>query len=287
MGELYDRMEADLKLRNYATGTRYRYLGCACQFVFFHKRRSPAEMGEKEIREFLLDLTDRQKTSPAHLKMNVAALKFLYGVTLMRPDLVQAIPWPKVPQRKPDILSIEEVEALLLAIAAPMLRVLLAVAYGAGLRVTEACRLGPADIDSSRNLIHVRAGKGNKDRFAPLGRRMLQLLREYYRMAHLTGPFFFPGRLPSSHLSANSVRDNLREAVQRAKILKRVTPHVLRHTFATHLLEAGTDLRLIQALLGHGSIRTTVRYTQVSPQLIGTVRSPLDCIRVPLIPPQK
>jgi site-specific recombinase XerD len=157
-------------------------------------------------------------------------------------------------------------------------------AYGAGLRVTEACRLQPGDIDSKRMLIHVRQGKGKKDRYVMLSPRLLEILRGYWVKASPKGDWLFPGRKPGRPLTPTSVRKALDAAAKRAKLRKKVTPHLLRHSFATHLLEAGTDIRVIQVLLGHSSIRTTARYTQVSARHIASVQSPLDRIRAPQIP---
>ncbi len=163
-------------------------------------------------------------------------------------------------------------------------RVVLMLAYGAGLRISEVCSLQVADIDSQRMVIHVRDGKGGKDRYVMLGDRLLAVLREYWRLVKPPGSFLFPGTKGAPHLQPTTVQRMLQTVVATCGFSKRVTPHVLRHGFATHLLEAGTDIRTIQQLLGHASIRTTVRYTQVSTLQIGQTHSPLDRLDFPPAP---
>lgn len=275
MGELRDKMKADLKLRGYRAATIDNYLWYARKFVAFYKR-SPAEMGQAEIRQFLLHLLDDEHIGPASHKAYVAAIRFLYGVTLGRPQEAVQVPWPKVPVKLPDILDSDEVERLFEAVASVQHRAIVMTAYAAGLRISEACGLRVTDIDSKRGVIHVRDGKRGRDRFVMLSPRLLGCLREYWRAVRPKGPELFPGGTAGSIVSPKTVRAALRKAVSKAGIGKRVTPHVLRHCFATHLLEGGTDLRVIQVLLGHGSIRTTARYTQVSTRHIARTKSPLD-----------
>jgi integrase/recombinase XerD len=189
-------------------------------------------------------------------------------------------PWlsPRRPKRLPVILSGSEVEALLEAVESIKYRAALMTAYGAGLRIGEVCRLQVEDIDSRRMLLHIRDGKGGRDRYGVLSRRLLAVLRAYWKQVRPPKPYLFPGPKPDRPLSAESVRKVLRKAVQTSGITKHVTPHILRHSFATHLLESGTDIRTIQVLLGHQSIRTTQIYTQVSPEQIRRVKSPLDIL---------
>jgi site-specific recombinase XerD len=276
MGALCQRMTEDLKLKNYAPATCSEYVRCARRYVAFHMR-SPAVMGEREIRDFLLALAFRQ-SSPSVLKMHVASLKFLYTTTLRRPEEVVALPWPKVPHRLPDILSGTEVNALLSAVEPLAHRAVVMTAYGTGLRIREACSLRTTDIDSKRGLIHVRDGKRARDRYVMLPERLLAFLREYWRQTQATGPLLFPGGKPGRPITPGAVRAALKKGIRKTGIQKRVTLHSLRHSFATHLLETGTDIRVIQALLGHSSIRSTVRYTQVSRTHVGRVPSPLDLL---------
>ena len=283
MGELYQKMEQDLAIKNLARGTREKYLRCCCGFVRYYMR-SPREMGLAEIKEYLGQVV-REGASPEKLKMYVAGLKFLYGVTLDREVVAKKIPWPKVPKKKPDILSLSEVERLLnAAMSSSEIPAIVAVtAYSAGLRVSEACRLQPEDIDSERNLIHVRLGKGNKDRYVMLSERLLEILRAYYRRVrpgNRPGGWLFPGGKPGNPITPEGVRIALKAASKKAKLRKKALPHTLRHSFATHLLEGGADIRVIQALLGHSSIRTAAHYTQVSERFIGSVKSPLDKLRI-------
>ena len=274
MGQIYDRMLGDLKLKNYAPSTQRNYLLYARSFVRYHMR-SPAQMGEREIRDFLLSEALRQ-VSPAVLKMHVASLRFLYAVTLRRPEVVAWLDWPKVPRHLPEILSRDEIEALLAAVQPLLHRAVIMTAYGAGLRISEACNLQTTDIDGKRGLIHVRDGKRGRDRYVMLSPRLLACLREYYRQTRPRGPYVFPGQKPGRPITPGPVSDAFKKALKLAGIKKRLTMHSLRHAFATHLLEAGTDIRVIQVLLGHGSIRTTARYAHVSGKHIATVNSPLD-----------
>jgi site-specific recombinase XerD len=266
-------MAEDLALHNYADGTRQQYLRCAELFVEHHGC-SPMRLGEDKVREYVLALLERQ--SPASVKMHIASLKFLYEVTLERPNVVAKIPWPKVPHGLPDILSLDEVRRLLLALEALRDRVLAMVAYGTGLRIQEACSLWTTDIDGQRGTLKVRHGKRGKDRYVMLPKLLYFALRAYWAAYRPEPPVLFPGERPGTTLAPDTVRAALHKAVAAAGITKRVTPHSLRHSFATHLLEDKTDLRTIQELLGHASIRTTARYTHVSTAHIAKTTSPLD-----------
>ncbi len=280
MGELYQKMSQDLALKNLAEKTRVEYLRCCCGFVRYHMR-SPKEMGLTEIKDYLGRMVCHG-AGPEKLKMHVAGLKFLYGTTLDREEIAKKIPWPKVPHKQPDILSLSEVERLLDAAmsASPIPAVVSVAAYSGGLRISEACRLRPEDIDSARKLIHVRMGKGRKDRFVMLSELLLKILRGYWVQVRPKGGWLFPGRTAGKPISRTAVGKAIHAAAAKAKLRKKITPHLLRHSFATHLLEAGTDIRVIQVLLGHNSIRSTARYTQVSARHIGSVKSPLDKLRV-------
>jgi len=277
MGKYHDRMAEDLKLRAYASSTCDNYLGCMRNFVA-HYMRPPTELGEQEIRKYLLHLSEERKLGPSSLKTNVAAIKFFYNNSLGKPERVVKIPYPRVPKPLPDILSGTEVEELLMAVKSIKHRAVLMTAYGAGLRVNEACSLKTSDIDSTREVIHVRDGKRGRDRYVMLSQRLLEVLREYWRQTRPPKPWLFPGKDPKRPISDTSVREALKKAATAVGIRKRVTPHTLRHAFATHLLETNTDIRTIQVLLGHGSIRTTTRYAQVSTKHVARTKSPLDLI---------
>jgi len=270
MGVFRDRMEQDLELAQYRPSTQERYLRCARNFVAFHML-PPTELGEEEIRKFLLTLVEK----PAVQKSHTAAIKFLYCKTLKRPEEVAGIPWPRVRQQLPEIISQPQVLAVLDAINSIKHRAILMAAYGAGLRITEACSLRVTDIDGERGLIHAH-GKGGRDRYVKLPRRLHLCLREYWKTVQPEGDFLFPGQRHDKPITAGAVRQALKRAVDAVGIKKRVTPHGLRHAFATHLLEDGNGILVIQALLGHKSIRTTARYTRVSNSMIAAVESPLD-----------
>lgn len=271
------RMLADLELANYSRSTIAHYLRCADTFVS-HYMRVPTQLGKTEVRCFLLHQQKIRDVGPSGLSMFVAALTFLYKRTLRRPKVVEGLRYPKVPRSLPDVLSGSEVESLLGAIETPKHRAILSVAYGAGLRISEVCRLRCADIDSERMAIHVRNGKGKKDRYVMLGERLLVLLREYWLTAQPGREYLFPGDTPDGTTSRDAPRRALRQAAKACGLTKRVTPHVLRHSFATHLLESGTDLRTIQVVLGHASLRTTARYAHISKRHIEATESPIDLL---------
>ena len=277
MGKLHDQMQEDLVLKAYSQHTQKAYLRCARHFAK-HYMRSPEEMGEQEVRGFLLHLVRDRKASPATLDMYINALKFLYNVTLKRPKAVQGIAHPKRPKTLPVILSPEEMLQIFGAIRSVKHKAIIATAYAAGLRISEVCALRVSDINSQRRRIHVRAGKGKKDRYVMLGESLLDLLRQYYRKARPQGEYLFPGYKPQRPICTTAVRQVLRKAVQQTGLNKKVTMHTLRHCFATHLLERGTDIRILQVLLGHSSIHTTLRYTHVTDPLVQKLVSPLDLI---------
>lgn len=284
MGQLRDKMYEDLKLRGYRKKTTVEYLRWGRLFAAYH-HRSPQEMGEPEVRAYLMHLLEQKRARPASHKMAVASLRFLYGVTLGRPEVAVRIPWPKVPHTLPEILSGTEVLALFSALPSIKHRAVVMTTYAAGLRISEVCRLRTTDLDAQRGLIHIRDGKGARDRYVMLSPQLLLFLRQYWSLARKqdpdakTGALLFPGETAAGCISEEAVRKALKAAAQTAGVSKRTTPHVLRHSFATHLLEAGEDIRTIQVLLGHRSIRTTARYTQVSARHIGRTKSPLDRLK--------
>jgi integrase/recombinase XerD len=276
MGRLRDQMLSDLTLKNYSPSTAQAYLRC-CRNLAKHYRRPPEQLEEQEIRAFLLYLVQDRKVSVSDLRMHVAGIKFLYRITLRTPEKVDQIPWPKGPRKLPEVLTKQEVLQILDQVRSIKYRAIITTAYAAGMRISEVCGLhAKGDIDSERMLIHIRAGKGGKDRWTMLSERLLTLLREYWTQVRPTGPFLFPGQDSDHHVSPYSVGEVFRKAVRAAGISRPVTFHTLRHSFATHLLESGTDLPVIQALLGHGSIGTTIRYTHISAHLIRLTKSPLD-----------
>jgi len=276
MGQLQDRMTADLMLAGYSPATRESYLRCARLYTR-HFMRPPEEMGEDEVRAYLLYLINERKLSYQTIDVTRAALKFLYATTLRRPIEVEHLPAMRRPHRLPEVLSGTEVSDLLEAVTSQKYRALLMTLYAGGLRVTEGCRLRPENIDSKRMLVHVRDGKGVRDRYTVLSTRLLHYLREYFRTCR-PKEWLFPGGTSAGHVSRGSVTKVLAKALAGSGINKHVSTHTLRHSFATHLLECGVDVVVIRALLGHGSVRVTERYTRVSLKHIGRVKSPLDVL---------
>ena len=255
MGKLRDRMHADLTLAGYSPSTQKIYLLYAKLFAKYHMR-SPAEMGEDQIRQYLLHMVEEKKISRETYRQIRAALIFLYTVTLKRQTEVEHLPVRRKKVKLPVVLSGTEVERLLDAVRRPKYRAILMAQYAGGLRISEACSLRPEDIDSRRMVIHVHNGKGGRDRYTVLSARFLAFLRDYFRK-HRPDGWLFPGGTAAGHASAETSRRVFHAAVASAGISKKITPHVLRHCFATHLLESGVNIAVIQALLGHGSLRAT------------------------------
>lgn len=277
MGELYDKVKAECLLRGYSPNTYNGHL-CRCRRFAKHFMRSPAEMGEEEVRSFLFHLATVEKASPAKQKGYIGALKFLYREILKRPEVVEDLKSPKLPRRMPVVLDRQEVAAIIKATKSIKHKAIVATSYGAGLRIAEVARLKKNDIDSKRMRIYIQLGKGNKDRHSILSPRLLELLRDYYQKGRPKGDWLFPGQNPKRHISTAAISVAFRKAVKKAGIQKKATFHSLRHSFATHLLEDGTDIRVVQQLLGHTSIRTTVRYTHVSNAYLQTIESPFDTL---------
>lgn len=284
MGQLQDQMRAALLLRGFRPNTCETYLRCARVFVR-HYRKSPREMGKAEVHEYLLHLLNERGVKASTFNVHAASLKFLYDCTMGRPGEVAGIRWMRARTPLPVVLTGEEVERLLRALGSLKMQAIVMIAYGAGLRVSEVCHLQVQDIDSKRMMIRVRDGKGGRDRYTILPQRALQTLRAYWKQVKLVGPNLFPGMLPGTTLTRDAVARALQIAAKKARIRKRVTPHGLRHAFATELLGQGTHLRTLQVLLGHSSIRSTVRYTHVTPALIRRTKSPVD--RLAKVPPLK
>ena len=272
---LRDRMVSDLKIGGYSPSTRKIYLLYARLFARHHMR-SPRVLGEREIRQFLLHLVEERMASRATIRQARAALTFLYTKTLNRPTEVAGIPVLRRQRRLPVVLSGTEVGRLFDAVRSRKYRAVLMTMYAGGLRIREACRLRPENIDSKRMVLLVRDGKGGVDHRTVLSTQLLSYLREYWREERPEGGWMFPGRHPHRHLQPDAVRSAFRAARIEAGIAKRATPHALRHSFATHLLESGVDTAVIQTLLGHKHIRTTMVYTHVSAECIARTKSPLD-----------
>jgi site-specific recombinase XerD len=267
-------MTEDLVLRNRAPKTIQAYIGWVADFAqYFHT--SPDRLGPEHIRSYFLHLLQERQASWDVYRQARLALQFFYTVTLGREWVVARIPRPKEPKTLPVVLSREEVARFLNAPENLKHRALLMTAYAGGLRLSEVAHLRIADIDSARMVIHVRQGKGLRDRDVMLSPRLLEVLREY-RKAYRPGPFLFPGQKPDRPVAVRTVQMVCEHALKASRLSKHVHMHTLRHSFATHLLEAGTDLRTIQVLLGHRSFSTTVRYLHVATAALKSTRSPLD-----------
>lgn len=275
MGAIRDRMLAEMELRGLSEKTKESYVTC-CRVFVAHFMKSPEQLGTQEIKDFLLHLIRDRRASPPTVGVYVAAIRFLYRWALRNRGVVADLPRPKIPKKLPSVPSREEVHAILSAVRSPKYRTMLIVAYGAGLRISEALRLRVQDIDSERMVLHIRGAKQAKDRLVLLSSKLLHVLRRYWADARPRGPYLFPSSRSGMPVSNDAVRKVLKVAMAEVGFKKKVTLHSLRHGFATHLLEDGTDVRVIQALLGHSSIQTTAHYTQVSTQHMQSVTSPLD-----------
>jgi site-specific recombinase XerD len=278
-------MIEDMSVRGFKDDTRRDYVRHVRSFAAFIGR-SPDTATAEDLRLFQLHQT-QSGLRPPSINSAVSALRFFFTVTLDRPDLARRLTVVPYPRRIPMVLSVEEVMLLLQTASAPKYKAAFATAYGAGLRVSEVVALKVGDIDSERMLLRIERGKGGKDRHAMLSPQLLDLLRAWWREGRrrsllLPGGWLFPGRNPVEPLSARQLCRVVRAAAQAAGINKRVSPHTLRHSFATHLLEQGVDVRVIQTLLGHAKLDTTALYTRVANTTIRTVTSPLDRL-APLI----
>jgi integrase/recombinase XerD len=278
MTPLRQRLIDDLCLRNYSPRTVDTYVGCLVRFAR-HFGRSPDALGAEEIRAYQLELL-RRGVSWSLYNQTACAMRFFYRTTLGRPELVEMIPFGKKPKTLPVVLGPEEVLRFLDAAPRGRDRVLLQTAYACGLRIGELIRLKVADIDSVRMVIAVRQGKGRKDRLVPLSPRLLEVLRIYWEHDRPKG-WLFPGEDPERPLHSSSVQRICQNLVARLRLSKRVTPHTLRHSFATHMLEAGVDLRTLQAILAHSTLATTAHYLHVETGRLRGVPALLDRLMLP------
>jgi len=278
MTPLRQRFIDDLRVRNYSPNTIHAYVAAIVRFAT-HFNRSPADLGAEHIRAFQIHLLD-QRVSWSWYNQIVCALRFLYRTTLGRPDLIEVIPFGKQPKTLPGVLSPEEVLRLLEAAHPGRQRMLLQTAYACGLRSQELLHLQCSDIDSARMVIHVRQGKGAKDRLVPLSLRLLEELRAYWRQ-YRPRSWLFPGDKPAQPISGSNMQRRFTQLVQRVGLTKHCSLHTLRHSYATHLLEAGVDVLTLKTLLGHKSLETTTRYLHVSTQRLQQTPSLLDLLVVP------
>lgn len=279
MTTLRQRMIDDLRIRNYSPRTIEAYVPRVAEFAR-HFKRSPEALGAEEVRSYQLHLLERG-VSWSHFNQTVCALKFLYRTTLKCTWPVEDVPYGRKPRKLPSVLSQDEVVRLIEAVDEPVSRMALLTAYASGLRLSELIMLKAEHIDSARMVIHVECGKGQKPRLVSLSETLLVQLRAYWRSgrpARPGAPWLFPGLRPGQPIHPTVIQKACQRARAKAGITKSATPHTLRHCYATHLLEAGTDLRTVQALLGHSCLSTTVIYTHVQRRLVTATKSPLDAI---------
>ncbi|NLJ04383.1 MAG: tyrosine-type recombinase/integrase [Exilispira sp.] len=274
---ILSNVEKELKLRGYSQKTRKAYLHHIGKFLCYFMK-DPVLLDESHIKEYVLYLIDEKRVSWSYHNQAVSALKFLYDEILNEHRVVSGLPRPRKENKLPVVISKEDVILLLEAVSNIKHRAIMMLVYSAGLRVSEVVRLKIEDIDENRRLIRIREGKGRKDRYTLLSDVALVALREYWQACR-PKDWIFPGSKPNSHITTRTVEKILEATRKKAGIHEHVTVHTLRHSFATHLLEGGTDLRYIQELLGHKSSKTTEIYTHVSNKDISKIKSPLDTIR--------
>ena len=267
------RMIEDMTIRKLRAKTQHDYVQRVKDFATF-LGRSPASASKEDVRRYQLHLASSGAHTPK-INSTVSALRFFFDVTLNRADLAKQMTFVYEPRKLPLVLSPQEVGRMLEAAPGIKYKAALSVAYGAGLRVSEVVALKVSDVDSKRMMLRVEQGKGRKDRHAMLSPQLLKLLRDWYRIARPQG-WLFPGQNPVNPMTTRQLTRACHAAAQNAEISKRVTPHTLRHSFATHLLEQKTDVRFIQVLLGHAKLDTTALYAQVATNVIRAVTSPLD-----------
>ena len=281
MSPLRRRMIEDMTIRNLSPATQRSYLNAVSKFSR-HFGRSPDRLGLDEVHAFQVHLVATGISWPS-LNQIVCALRFFYGVTLGQATIPERIAYAREPQKLPVVLSADEVVRFLEAIPSLKSRTALTTVYAAGLRVSEVVMLKIADIDSGRMVIRVEHGKGGKDRYVMLSPQLLRILRGYWRLAR-PKRWLFPGRDEDRPLEPTTLHAACRSARTAAGLAKEVTAHTLRHSFATHLLENGTDIRIIQVLLGHANLQSTARYARVATKTISKTPSPLDRLRVEVVP---
>ena len=286
ISELRRRMLEDMAVRKFGEKTRHDYIRHIAAFAKF-LGRSPDTATAEDVRRFQVHLTE-SGARPPKLNSATSALRFFFGTTLDRPELARHLARVHYPRPLPRVLSPEEVRRLLEAAPGPGLKykAALSVAYGAGLRAGEVVMLRVGDIDSKRMLVRVEQGKGLKDRHALLSPQLLELLRAWWLQCRSRG-WLFPGRDPVLPITARQLNRACHMAAEAAGLGTWVSPHTLRHSFATHLLESNTDVRVIQVLLGHSKLETTARYTHVAINMLRSITSPLDRLIPPGSPPEK
>ena len=281
MTSLRQRMLEDMQVRRLSPFTQRTYVETVARFARYFDR-SPERLGPEQIRAYQVYLATERRLATSSLLVAVSALRFLYRVTLQkRWSFDDVLPAPKAPQSLPVVLSPQEVVQFLDAVKAPKHRAILTTCYAAGLRISEAIALTVSAIDSERMVLRITKGKGQKDRYVMLSPKLLAVLRDWWKVER-PRHWLFPGERPEAPITRRAVQLACRIARQRARLAKPVSPHSLRHAFSVHLLEAGTDLRTIQLLLGHRSLQTTARYLRVANTKVCSTASPLDLLPRPV-----
>ena len=281
MTSLRRRMIEDMQIRNLAVNTQKSYVEQVSQFAR-HFQKSPELLGPEHIRAYQVYLTNEKKLSTGSITIAISALRFLYGVTLKKDwSFRDLIPAPKAPKKLPVILSPEEVLQFLDCVRSRKHRAILTTCYAAGLRISEAVALTPPTVDSKRMVIRVEQGKGRRDRYVMLSPKLLEVLRAWWRVEK-PKDWLFSGDFPGRHITRFAVEKECQQAHRICKISKPITPHSLRHAFAVHLLEQGTDIRTIQLLLGHRSLATTAKYLRIATSKVCSTSSPLDLLPRPV-----
>ncbi len=281
MTSLRQRMIEDMQIRNLSVHTRTSYVQQVSLFAR-HFNKSPELLGPEQIRAYQVYLTNEKKLATGSILIAISALRFLYKVTLKRNwSLEEVIPAPKKPQKLPVVLSPEEVTQFLDCVTSRKHRAILTTCYAAGLRISEAVALTPPAIDSKRMVLRVEQGKGRKDRYVMLSPKLLEILRTWWRVEK-PKDWLFSGDMPGRHITRFAVECECQKAHRISKIPKPITPHSLRHAFAVHLLEQGTDVRTIQLLLGHRSLTTTAKYLRIATSKVCSTSSPLDLLPRPV-----
>lgn len=281
MTSLRQRMTEDMQVRNLALNTQECYVQQVSLFARYFDQ-SPEQLGPEEIRTYQVYLTNEKKLATGSILIAAAALRFLYKVSLKKDwSWEDVIPVPKKPQTLPIVLSPEEVLRFLDCVGSTKHRAILTTCYATGLRISEAVRLTAPNIDSQRMVIRVDQGKGQKDRYVMLSPKLLKILRDWWRVER-PHPWLFPGDIPGQHITTEAVTRACQKAHRLCGIPKPITPHSLRHAFAVHLLESGTDIRTIQLLLGHRSLATTARYLRIATTKVCSTTSPLDLLPRPV-----
>jgi integrase/recombinase XerD len=280
MTTLRRRMLEDLQLRGLAPKTQQCYLAAVHQLAQ-HYRRPPDQLSDEELRQYFLFLLNEKKVAESTFRIHLYGIRFFYERTLKRPWPVFDLVRPRTLQKLPVVLSRREVRSLLALVEHPKARMCLQLIYACGLRLTEGTQLQVSDIDAQRMLVRVRQGKGGKDRLVPLAPRVLELLRAYWQRQR-PRPWVFPARDGSAPLSPTSLQKTFKAVVRQSGIPKDASIHTLRHSYATHLLERGVSLRVIQELLGHRSPRTTARYTHLTPPTLDVVHATITALMADL-----